>query len=230
MIRPCSRLGYARLFCFVRIRAQVSYGALGTPGPVRDADAAAVILHQVAKAHPLFLGNNFDEISFDFVGIGLGGETKSLRETHHVRIDADGLFAEGVSKNNIRGLSADAREADEILQVVGHVAAEALHEFFAAIVNRFAFVTIEIDLADLPLESGQRRTGVISRRAIGFEQLRCYFVDQIVAGLGSEDQGDQELQWIGEVEIELGVGMNFFQTANDLFDSRLFSTDVRFSC
>ena len=214
----------------MRIRAQVSDRALRTPGLVSDADAAAVILHQVAKADPLFFGNNCDEIGFDLVGIGLGRQAKSLRETHHVRIDADGLFAEGVAKNNIRGLSPDAGEADEILQVVGHVAAEALNELLAAIVNRFAFVTIEIDLADLPLEAGQRRVCIISRRAIGFEQFHCYLVDQIVPGLGSEDQGDQELQWIGEVEIELGVGMNFFQTANDLFDSRLFSTDVRFLC
>jgi hypothetical protein len=220
----------ARLFCFVRIRAQFSDGALWTPGFVSHADAAAVILHQVAKADPLFLRDNFDEISFDLVGIRLGRKAEALRETHHVRIDADGLFAEGVSKNNIRGFSPDAREADEIFQVVGHLAAEALHELFAAIVNRFGFVTIEIDLADLPLESGQRRAGVISRRAIGFEQFRCYFVDQIIASLCSEDQGDQELQRIGEVEIELGVGMSFFQKANDLFDPRLFSTDVRFSC
>jgi hypothetical protein len=218
----------ARLLRFVRVRAQVSDRALRTPGLVSDADAAAVILHQVAKADPSFLRNNCDEIGFDLVGIGVHRQAKSLRETHHVGIDADGLFAERVSENNIRGLSTYAREADEILQVVGHVAAEALHELLAAIVNRFAFVTIEIDLADLPLESGQRRAGVISRRAMGFKQLRCYFVDQIVTCLGSEDQGDQELQRIGEVEIELGVGMNFFQTADDLFDSRLFSTDGRF--
>jgi hypothetical protein len=184
----------------------------------------------MAETDALIFRDDFDEVTFDLVGIGLGRKTKSLGETHHVRIDADGLFAEGVSKNNIRGLSPDARETDEILQVVGHVAAEALHELFAAIVDRFAFVTIEIDLADLPLESGQRRAGVINRRAMGFEEFRCYFVDQIVAGLGGEDQGDQELQRIGEVEIELGVGMNFFQKANDLFDSRFFSTIVRFSC
>ena len=218
------------LFGFVRIRAHVSDRALRTFGLVSDADAAAMILHQVAKADPLSFGNDFHQIKFDLVGIRLRRQAKPLGDTHHVRIDADSLFAEGVSQNDIRGLSPDAREAEEIFQVVGHLAAEALDELFAAIVNGFAFVTIEIDLADLPLEAGQGRVGIISRGAIGFEQLDCYLVDQIVACLGSEDQGDQELQRIAEVEIELGVGMNFFQTANDLFDSRLFSTDVRFFC
>jgi len=41
--------------------------------------------------------------------------------------------------------------------------------------------------------------------------------------LSRQDQSDEKLQWITEVEIELGVRMSLFEAINDFFDSLLGS-------
>src|SRR4030095_11797405 len=125
----------ARLFCFLWILAQVFDRALRASWLLSHTDAPAVILHQMAKTHALSLTNDFREVGFDLIRIGFCGKTQALCEAHHVGIDANGLFAEGVAEDNIRGLAPDAGQADEVCQIVGYPAAEALDELFTTIVN-----------------------------------------------------------------------------------------------
>src|SRR5574341_1659412 len=91
----------------------------------------------------------------------------------------------------------------------------ARNDLAAAIVDRLGLVTVKIDLADLAFEFYRRDLRVVCGRAVGLEQLDGDLIDQIVARLGREDQGDEQLQRSGEIEIELGVGMDSFEGFDD---------------
>ncbi len=58
-------------------------------------------------------------------------------------IDDDTGLAEGISENDIRGLSADARQGDQFLHRVRDLFAEALGHGFAAGDEMFRFVLKE---------------------------------------------------------------------------------------
>ena len=54
----------------------------------------------------------------------------------------------------------------KIVEIVRDFAAEALDQLFTAVMNRFGFVTIKVDLADLVFQQCRRRVGVIGRASI----------------------------------------------------------------
>ena len=72
-------------------------------------------------------------------------------------VDADGLLAETIAEDDIGCLTADAGEADEVCEIVGNFTAEALDQLHATVVNRFGFVAVEIDFADLRFQIGERQ-------------------------------------------------------------------------
>ncbi len=130
-------------------------------------------------------------------------------------IDADGLLAKGVAENDVSGLTAHARQREEIFDIVRDLAAEARDERFAAVVNRFRFGAIKVNFPDLDLQFRRCSAGVIAGRTVRLEKFRRDLVDQIVARLSCEDERDQELQWVLVIEIELGVGIGFLQPLDD---------------
>ena len=80
---------------------------------------------------------------FDQVWIVGSGQTESLRHALHVGIDDNTGLAEGIPENDIRGLSADARQGDQFLHRVRDLFAEALGHGFAAGDEMFRFVLKE---------------------------------------------------------------------------------------
>ena len=143
---------------------QINNRTLRTLGFFGQTNAPAVILHQMAKPHPPVRGNNLDQIRFDLVGIGVARKTQALRKPHHVGVDADGLFAEGIAENDIGGLAADAGQTDQVIEIVGDLAAKALDQLTATVMNRFGFVAIKVDLADLAFQLVRRRCRRSRRR------------------------------------------------------------------
>ena len=111
----------------------------------------------MAKPHALLFRHQRREIEFDLVRIGVLRESKSLREAHHVGVDADGLLAEGVAEHDVGCLSSYAGKAKKVVQFVGDFAIEALDDFAAAVMNRFCFIAVEIDFVDLVLQLRYRR-------------------------------------------------------------------------
>ena len=87
--------------------------ALRTPGLPSHTDTPAVVLHQVAEADASFPGNDFHEISFDFVGIGVSRKTEALRETDDADTDAllacRRLLCDGFSSPLYAGRADDLR-------------------------------------------------------------------------------------------------------------------------
>ena len=51
-------------------------------------------------------------------------------------VNADGVLAESVAKHDVGGFSADAREREQVVQLIGNFAAEAFDDLVAAVLNR----------------------------------------------------------------------------------------------
>ena len=86
-------------------------------------------------------------------------------------VDADGLLPESVAKQDIGCFSSYAGKSQKVVQLVGHFAIEALDDLAAAVVNRASFIPVEIDLADLLFQFGQRLAGVVFRGPVFLEKI-----------------------------------------------------------
>jgi Rho termination factor, N-terminal domain len=181
----------------------------------------------MTEAYPLLFRYEGCEIEFNFVGVGVLRQSESLREAHDMGVNTDGLLPEGVAEDDVRGFSADAGKSQEVVDPVRHLAAEALHQFLTAILNRFGFVAVEIYLANLLLKSRQGRLSVVVGFAISLEKSDGDLPNQVIPGLGRQDERDKEFERIGEIEIELGVGVGLFQPLDDLLDASLSRSGPR---
>ena len=68
----------------------------------------------MAEAHAAVFRHERSQIRFDLVRVVLLGKPEPLRQPHHVRVNADGLLAEGIAQNNVGGFSADARKRQKV--------------------------------------------------------------------------------------------------------------------
>ena len=73
-----------------------------------------MILQKVTKAYPLLFRHQRYEIEFDLVRIGVLCESQSLRETHHVGVDADGLLTEAIAEHDVGCFAPHAGEAKKV--------------------------------------------------------------------------------------------------------------------
>lgn len=153
----------------------------------------------MAKPYALLFRDERCEIEFDLVWIGVLRESESLREAHDMGVDADGLLPKSVAKQDIGCFSSYSGKSKKVVQLVGHFAIEALDDLTAAVMNRASFGPIKIDLADLLFQFSQRRAGIVFRRSVFLEKIGSHSVDELVPGLGCQDESDEELQGIGKI-------------------------------
>ena len=137
-------------------------------------------------------------------------------------VDADGLLPESVAENDVGCFSTDTGKRQQIVQLIGDFAFEALDDFAAAVMNRLGFIAVEIDFVDFTFQGGHLCLGIVSRRLVFLEKIDGHPIDEIVPRLCREDQGDEQLQGISEIQVELGVRMSFFQALDDLLDPSFF--------
>ena len=180
----------------------------------------------MAKPDSLPFRNQRCEIEFDLVRVRVLCESESLRETHNMGIHADGLPPESVAENDIGCLSSHAGKRQQIVQLVGDFALEALDDFAAAVVNRLGFVAVEIDFVDFTFQGRHLCLGIVCGGSVSLEKIDGYPVDEIVPCLRRQDQGDQQLQGISEIQVELGIRMSLFQALDDPLDPSFFLSGV----
>ena len=132
-------------------------------------------------------------------------------------IDADGLSAEGVAKKDVGGFSSDAGKGQEIVQLSRHLALKAADEFRAAVLDSPALDTIEVNPADIRAELLRRSGGIVFGMPILGKECGRNLIDEIVSGLSGQDEGNQEFQGVGKVEIELGVRVGAIELGGDFF-------------
>ena len=94
-------------------------------------------------SRPLGFRHELLQVLFDQVWIVGSGQAESLRHALHVGIDDDTGLAEGIPENDIRGLSADAGQGDQLIHRVRDLFAEALGHGFAAGDEMLRFVLKE---------------------------------------------------------------------------------------
>src|SRR5712664_132119 len=81
--------------------------------------------------------------------------------------------------------------------------------------DRAGLCAIETRGAHLLLHGLRFGPRVVARRWVLREESRRDLVHPLVRALSREDRGDQQLEWIPEVERDLGVGIGFLQRVND---------------
>jgi hypothetical protein len=89
----------------------------------------------MAETHALVRGDDGQQVAFDFVRIDLLGEAETLREPHYMGVDADCLATERVAEKDIGGFPANTGQADEVLEIFGHLTAKPCDQRPAAVVN-----------------------------------------------------------------------------------------------
>jgi hypothetical protein len=187
-----------------------------------EANTPAVVLEEMAEPYALLFRHQRREIELDLVRIRVLCECESLRETHDMGVDADGLLPESVAEDDIGCFPSHTGKREQIVQFVGDFALEALDDFAAAIMDRLCFIAVEIDFVDFTFQLRRRGLGVVFRGSVFFEKVDSHPVDEIVPGLRCQDQRDEQLQGIVKIQVELGVRMDLFQPLDNLLNLNFF--------
>jgi hypothetical protein len=130
-----------------------------------------------------------------------------------MRVHTDGRLVKCVSKNDVGGFASNAGQFEQRVEVVGHFAGMFLDQLPAGGLDRFGFVAVEIDTLEFFLGD----VGPIGGGPVFWKNRGGDRVDEVVAGLGGEDEGDEEFERVGKVEREFGVGVRFFERGDDFF-------------
>lgn len=177
----------------------------------------------MTEANPLLFRNQHRQVEFDLVRIGLFRKSQALRKAHDVGIDADSLLAKGVTKNNVGGFPADARETQEIVQVIGHLSTKTLNQLIAAVVDRARFVAVKVDPTKFFLQLLNGRSSVVFGGSIFLKEIDGDLIHKVVPRLRRQDQSNEQFKRIAEVEVEFGVGVDLLEPSDDLFNPVFFT-------
>ena len=171
------------------------------------ADLPAMVNEAMAEVGPFLFGNEVHEIAFDLDGIGEFAEAKPAAEPANVGVHGDARDVEGVAEDDVGCLAGDAGQRQQFLHGAGDRAAVLLDQKPAALLNIAGLVAEKAGGADHVLQLGA--VGLRERGGIGItaEEGRSDHVDALVGTLGGQDGGDQELQWIGEGQGAMRVGI-----------------------
>lgn len=186
-------------------------------GLAGDADGPAVVDEEVRPEGPLVLRDDLGEVVLDLDGVGgVLGEAEAVGEARDVRVDGDALVdSEGVSEDDVGGLSADAGEGVEGFHGLGDLAAVVGDEGLGHGDDGLGLVAVEAGGLDVPLELGLGDLGVGCDVGVLLEEGFGDDVDADVGALCGEDGGDEELERAGEVQRALCVGVGGLEEGED---------------
>src|SRR5207249_2526116 len=119
------------------------------------------------------------------------------------------------------GLEPDARQLDERLEGLGHLAAVMLDERLRHAKQRARLGAEESGGADLLLEARGARPRQLAGRRVLAEERGRHHVHALVRALRGEDGGDEQLERRPEVEGDLRVGIRAREEIQDLLGPRL---------
>ena len=121
-------------------------------------------------------------------------------------IDHDSfIFRKSVTENDVRRLSADARQRAQFLHRSGNFSVVFGGDSLARAEDTFGFASEEAGGADFALERFRFRLGEGAGVAIFSEQQRCNHVHPLIRALRAQNCRNQELQWVREIEFAMGV-------------------------
>jgi hypothetical protein len=123
------------------------------------------------------------KVLFHQVWIVGSSQAESLRHTFHMSIDDDARLTEGITKNDIRGFSADARQGDQLFHRVRDLFAEALGYGLATGDKMFRFVLKETGGTNELFEFRKMSCSQLCRLPILPEERWSNLVDSLVGTL-----------------------------------------------
>lgn len=129
---------------------------------------------------------------------------------HHAHVDA-----EGVSEDDVGGLSSDSGEGREILHPPRHLAAVTLQKGATAGLDVLRLVPVEADPTDVGLQDQGIRRRVVGGAPVLPEQVCGDDVHLLVGTLCRQDGGHQEFQRRGEGQLAVGVGIGGLEDLQD---------------
>ena len=106
-------------------------------------DPSSMDLNEVAERHPVLLRDNLAEILFDMVWITSLSQPHPLRQSHHMGIYPNGWPPKGISNNDVRRFSPYARQPNQILGSIRHLALKSYKDFLAASPDGLCLVAIK---------------------------------------------------------------------------------------
>ncbi len=104
---------------------------------------------------PLFLRNDFHQIELNLDGVIILRQTNSLAHPAHVSIDRDAGDSEGIPQNDIRRFSSHPGKGHQIFEGFLDFPPKSLHQFLAAFLDRFGFISVESGRSNLLLQFRQ---------------------------------------------------------------------------
>ena len=163
--------------------------------------ASAVKDHPVAEVGPFAALDELGDRELDLHRILFGGPLPAPDQPAEMGVNGDAGNVEGISQDDVGGLSADAGQRDEFIQRRGHLAVEPFHQFLAQPHQRVRLVPVEPGGADDLFELCAVGLRVVQRGAVLLEQCGGGEVHALVGALGRENRRDGQLEGIREVQL-----------------------------
>src|SRR5687768_4410937 len=174
---------------------------------------AAVPDDVVAQLGPVSWGEECGDCNLDLVGVGLGGPFETADQPSEVGIDSDAGNAETVAEYHVGGLAADAGESHQVFHPLRHFTAKALGQCRAKLDQGVGLGSKEARGLDQLLQFLPVGSGVRGGVGIAGEYQRRDQVDPLVGALCRQNGGNEQLQRVGEIELNMGVGIGGRQDA-----------------
>lgn len=166
---------------------------------------ATVPYESMRSECPVRLRQERHQIGLDLGGIALAGEVEPSRKALHVGVYRDRRFPEPSPENDVGRLSAHAGKLYQVGHPVGHLAGVTLDQGLPHADQCLGLVLIKAGGADVLLEGGKARCGVIGSSPVLGEQPRCHLIDPFVRALGGKDGGYQKFQGVSVSESAVRV-------------------------
>ena len=162
------------------------------------ADVATVEQQPMVGARDEFVGEMLGEFLFDSKwsrGLFVD-KSEAMGHAEDVGIDSKGGFVPDDSLNDIGSLSAHARQTYEVVEVVGHFAAEVLHEHLRHAHEVGGFGVGIRHTLDVFIDDFGRRCGHDLRRRKVCKERRRHEIDTTVGALCRQDDRTEQLKRI----------------------------------
>ncbi len=198
------------------LRAQVVQDARGALRSAGGAGVAAVQHHCRAESDPLVLWHRGHQVLFDLVRVVVVGQAQPLTDAGHVCIDDDATGdLVGVGQHHVRRLAGHRRQGQQVVHVARHLAAVAIHQRPAGVLDRLGLVTVVAGWPHHLFQLPQVRVGEGGRVGVLREQRRRHAVDALVGTLRRQDGRHQQLQGVLPVQLVARVRVGLAQPVDD---------------
>ena len=158
-----------------------------------------------AGEDPIVAVQRIREVALDLDRVGGAAEAQALREAFDVRVHHHAAGnAEGFAQHDVGSLARHAAEAQKLGHGAGDFAVEFVQQLGGGLANGAGLAAEEAGLANdffnFELGGGGQGLG----RGVAAEEFRRDPVDGDVGGLGGQDDGDEELEWVLVVQFGRG--------------------------